>query len=420
MLLGTSATCRIHVHAPRRISELQSQVQVGELTKLSASADDAEFTYAPPAARIPQVALVVFWLANDPRPPDVAVARVSLVGQLDLEVNTDPGALVRVQVAGKTFGPRRADAHGHVRVPIEVPPIAHEARVLGEVHGKAPTSVQIPLDVPRTNPLVAFVSPDPLVAGEPGWLWVIDANAQTGTLELSARGALVQPDRSENDRALYRLQPEPNSPRVALSLGLRGVPEARLQLSTAVVKDALPRPSGVTTQAPELGSRFVPSALVGGFYGGGANVGPVVAVGVGVRLPVLDERLIAELEVGYREAWFNTEVAGLGGLGNTLLALPLTVGGRARLVRSGPWLVDARIGGGVMPAIHMTRSDFQPAYSESGVSGVAFAAIAGGYQVGNFELFAEARGQWSPVSLPHVSAQLGGFGLSLGVRRVSP
>ena len=54
-------------------------------------------------------------------------------GRTELAIDTEPSARVTVEIGGAHFGPRRADARGKLRMPVEVAPSAREARITAEV-----------------------------------------------------------------------------------------------------------------------------------------------------------------------------------------------------------------------------------------------------------------------------------------------
>ncbi|MBN1773035.1 MAG: hypothetical protein JXB32_17345 [Deltaproteobacteria bacterium] len=77
-----------------------------------------------PTLQGPAVILVVF--RTDDR---AGFARVHVWKKANLEIDTEPGARVRVEVAGETFGPVRA-AGRQATVEVEIPPGAENARVI--------------------------------------------------------------------------------------------------------------------------------------------------------------------------------------------------------------------------------------------------------------------------------------------------
>lgn len=84
-----------------------------------------EATWTPSDSPQPEVLGLV---AIAPRCPLCAVplaagaARLPIASSIDLPGKTDPGVLTRVEIAGRAFGPVRADAEGRFSLPVVVPP----------------------------------------------------------------------------------------------------------------------------------------------------------------------------------------------------------------------------------------------------------------------------------------------------------
>jgi len=88
-----------------------------------------------PARRFPQGAIVM--ATSDDPTPHMAVMCVPLAAVASPAFHTDPGAEVSVRVAGRMFGPKRANAAGDIRVPVVVPPGVDLAVALSRnEHGK--------------------------------------------------------------------------------------------------------------------------------------------------------------------------------------------------------------------------------------------------------------------------------------------
>lgn len=375
------------------------------------NASEQHFTYSAPAARHPQTALLLFWVEEPPSPPEVATVRIPLLGHTTLQISTEPGADVRVQVADASFGPRRADKRGRAEIPIDVPPGTVTAQVVAESRDRT-TTRPAPLDLPPVNPLHAALSPDPLVAGEDGWLIV----AHTGSLDASqlsveVAGGTAQRTTTLPDRALFRVAPAAASKRVSAIVTLGNQPGAR---ATAEASVAPPR--RVETPDPWAAWRFSAGALIGGFYGGGSSSGLAVGVDGSYLLPFAGNRFSVDAEIGFRSARLSAAVAGLGRVDSRLDGVLLELALRALIWHRGHWSVSARVGGGAMPFWTSTRSDFQPSFSQSKLSYEAFAAGRVGYRLGSFELIGELRGGLAPASTPNLDARLGGAVMTFGAR----
>jgi hypothetical protein len=95
---------------------------VGAITSVTPTGRD-RFTahYLAPAARFPQVAIVVVDLVGGGQHLR-ATTRIALAATTEMPFRTSPNASVSVRVEDRTFGPARADAQGNVAIPIVVPP----------------------------------------------------------------------------------------------------------------------------------------------------------------------------------------------------------------------------------------------------------------------------------------------------------
>jgi len=111
---GTDLQTFVPVRALANVGALEMPHAVGPSGRFIAR-------YTPPAERYPQVALLVVELASGPRRMHVA-ARVLLEGSTVVPFHTSAGASVTMRVADRSFGPATADGHGHVEIPIVVPP----------------------------------------------------------------------------------------------------------------------------------------------------------------------------------------------------------------------------------------------------------------------------------------------------------
>jgi hypothetical protein len=379
-------------------------------------ASEQHFTYTPPPTRFPQTALLLFWVEEPRSAPEVAAVQIPLLGHTTLQINTEPDAQVRVQVADASFGPRRADKQGRVDIPIDVPPGALSAQVFAESRGTL-TARSTPLDVPPVNPLAAALSPDPLPMGEDGWLIV----AHTGSLDASqlwaeVAGGNAQRATSLPDRALFRITPGPTSERVSATVGLRNQPGARATAQASVAAAPLRTEIRTLAQRPPPPGRFSTAAAIGGFYAGGSSSGLALAIAGSYTLPWAGERFSLDAEVGFRSAQLSAAITGLGRVDSSLNGVPLELALRALIWRRGPWAISARLGGGALPFWTLTRSNFQPSFRQSKLGFEAFAAGQAGYRLGNFEVTGELRGAFAPASTPNLDARLGGAVLAFGAR----
>ncbi|MDQ3264246.1 MAG: hypothetical protein M3Y59_11385 [Myxococcota bacterium] len=419
VVLGETGSVSVRVGGVPPGAKLAFAASFGELKEQAGSGTERRFRWTPPDSRIPAIALLLFWTGGEDGPPDVGVARLPLIGRTDLEVATEAGAEVRVQVGPRTFGPVRADPQGKAVVPIEVPPGTFDVRVLGQGSGKA-TEVSIPLGVPEYNPLYAILGPDPLHVEAMGWLWVFDASDfYTDKLLLSVRGGDARLVETTKRGTLFQLTPAPRS-RKLTAVATAKDSEARAEVSVelahgkpAPAPESTPPPSAVSPAIPQV----VPAIFFGGFFGGGANLGLGGGLSAALRLvgPVS-----VEGELGLRRASMSTPIPELGELTSGIISVPLSLGLRARLLTAGAWAVDVRGGGGALPFIHSVGSTFQSTATETGVGWEGYGGVQLSHDLGPLEIFLEARGTYSPIQTPHLNAHLGGLMLSVGARRGTP
>jgi hypothetical protein len=119
---------------------------------------DGTLTLHLPDSRSPRVIAV---LASNGR--DVGTGTVPVWGVTKLDVTSERGATVKLRIAGRWSGSRRAP-RGRARLPIEVPPGVGHAVVRGERRGVAVESV-VNLRVPSKRRIAAMSLADPIAAG---------------------------------------------------------------------------------------------------------------------------------------------------------------------------------------------------------------------------------------------------------------
>jgi len=444
VVLGNGAKVTVTVRAAGAVRALQAATSVGALAREADASDrEARFTWTPPTTLYPQVALLAFWLPSAEGPPEVAVYKLPLAGTTELEVKTAAKATVRVEVGGKIFGPVKADARGRAQVPIEVPPDATRATVLGEAPGGSTTSVAVPLGTPPSSPLLAVLSPTPLHAGGKGWLWILHpSKLDPSRLQLQIKGGKAARERVEGDRALYAVTPSASEKTLSVTAVLKGDADTRTQAQAELIPAPTPPPEAAAQAKPDktrpgtpprpggepLGppaaatalpvelERLVPSAWLGGYAGGAANHGLGAALGAGYRLPMLDDRLTAELEVGLRGQTVTATLERSEVATASVTAVPVEVGARYRVLQRGPWGLDARAGGGLVPFTERVASSLQPAYSLNNVGAELYAAAQASFHAAPVEVFLEVRGAFTPAWPKEVPARPSGLLLALGAR----
>ncbi len=410
--LGSGEKVSVSVRVSRSGTRLRAVANVGHLAGPDdPAASEQQFTWSSPTTRFPQTALLLFWIEEPDSPPEVASVRIPLVGRTILQVNTEPGAEVRVQVAKASFGPMRADRRGQVAIPIDVPPGILTAQVAAESHDRLTTRAA-PLHVPSANPLAAALSPDPIIHSESSWLIV----AHTGLLnpsqlQVDVVGGTAQRATVLPDRVLFRITPSATSKHVRATAALSDQPDARAEAEADIETRGR-----VESDAWLSPPRWSAGASIGGFYGGGSNSGLALALDGSYALPFDGNRFSVDAEVGFRSAGLSAAVAGLGRIDSSVSAVLLELALRAFILHRGHWAVLARIGGGAMPFRSSARSDFQPSFTQSRLGYEAFVAGQIGYQLKGFELLAELRGALAPASTMNLDARLGGGVLMLGAR----
>lgn len=415
VVLGSGETVSVLVRLPRRDALLRQATSAGMLVPAAEpGGSERRFTWTPPSTQIPTTALLLFWTEERGAPPKVSLARLALVGRTSLDIQTEPLALVRVQVSNVIFGPNRADKHGRVQVSVEVPPGVQAAQVLAESQGRT-TSRTVALGVPATSKLFAAISPNRPADDEPCWLILAHPDAlEPRQVHLELSGGQAELEASAPTRALYRITPQRGAREIAATASLPSGESARVSARTASADEA-------SVEGPIFAAhRFSASASAGGFYAGGANAGAALAIDGSYALPAAAGRFALELELGYRSASLSSPVAGLGFVHSTLSALSIELALRALAFQRGRWSVYGRLGGGVLPFNVSAHSDFQPPFTQTAVAVEAFAAAQVGYRLRPLELFGELRGGIAPAHTSTVDAQLGGVLFALGARYPIP
>ena len=215
---------------------------MGTLTTGTSGDDFTRFLWTPPAdARAPTLVLFAFWTGEAPTLADVTVLGLPCSGRTELAIETEPSAQVTVEVAGARFGPRRADRQGRLKMPVEVGPHAHEARVIAELADQSKIRV-LPLNLPP-SPWLLALSPETSVEGAPvhALLVVPDTEESAGT-ELVAEGAKVEQLQTIGRRLLLRVTPDRG--RSAVPLVARTLDGSVRAQATLEVVGPTPSPSG--------------------------------------------------------------------------------------------------------------------------------------------------------------------------------
>jgi hypothetical protein len=410
--LDSGSTIAVTVRVDHPNALLRAAMNSGKLEGPdNPNAQERHFTWVPPAIRFPFTALLVFWVEEPGVAPELALASIPLTGRTTLDIHTEPGALVEVRLAGVTFGPKRADKRGRAEVAIEVPPGVETAEVVAEAHGRLTTKATA-LAIPPGPTLAAAFSPDPIVEGEPAWLIVASPRPlDPKQLHVDLGGAAFASEGSGPASAVLRIRPKERTRTISAAVWW-GEAANRTEATAQVVASAQTRAVG----EPPSTHSFSASASAGGFYAGGSNSGGAVAIDGSYSFAGAGGRVSLDLEVGLRGASLSAPVPPLGALRSSIAALTIEVALRALAFERGRWAIYGRVGGGPVPFRVSARSDFQPSFTQSGLTLEAFAAAQVAYRLRPLEFFAELRGGLAPARTSTLDAQLGGALLAIGAR----
>ena len=391
---------------------LHAAVSMGTLSAGTSGGDFTRFLWTPAAdVRAPTLVLFAFWSVDSPTLADVTVLGLPCSGRTELAIETEPSAQVTVEVAGGRFGPRRADRQGRLKLPVEVGPHAHEARVIAELSDQSKIRV-LPLSLPP-SPWLLALSPESSAEGAPVHALVVvpDTEESAGT-ELVAEGARVEREQEAPRRLLFRVTPDRD--RLAVPLVARTLDgSVRAETTLEVVRAVAAAPVAPAPRPPPPG-RWVLGGAVGGYVGGGSNAGPQAALVVGYGLPRLP--VVLELEVGVRAQSMSTDLGTLGVQSSSLLVFPIELAVRWEALSAGNFRLGVRGGGGLLVGSHHLSSNFDAELREAALGWEVFAAVQAGLQVGPVEPYLEVRPALSKVSTDHLEARPGGGVFSVGVR----
>ena len=411
LVLGPRA--RVEITVRESGPDLHGAVSMGTLTAAGASGGDfTRFVWTPPAeARAPALVLFAFWTGESPTLSDITVLGLPCSGRTELAIETEPSAQVTVEVAGARFGPRRADRQGRLKLPVEVGPNAHEARVIAELSDQSKIRV-LPLSLPP-SPWLLAPSPASSREGAPVHvLLVVPDTEESAGIELVAEGAKVEREQEAGRRLLYRVTPDRDRSSVPLvARTLDG--SVRAQTTLEVVRPVAAAPVEAQPLPPPPG-RWVIGGAIGGYVGGGSNAGPQGALVFGYGLPRLP--LVLELEVGVRHQSMSTQVGTLGVQSSSLTVFPIELALRWEALSAGTFRLGVRGGAGLLVGTHRLSSTFDSELTEGALGWEVFAALQAGLQVGPVEPYLEVRPALSKVSTDHLEARPGGGVFSVGVR----
>lgn len=414
VVLGRDQSVRIRVVPEEPSRPLLTAASAGTLLPVPGA--PSEFIWTPPELRYPSRAVLLFWEASTGA-PDPTVVVLPLYGRTTVDVDTAPGAQVRIKVGDELFGPEIANAKGRVKMSIIVPPGVRSAEAIATSNGLQ-TNRKVTLQVPRTAAFTAAMGPDPLTVKAGGWIVVAhDEEVPRDQLRVMLSAGTATEELTTAEFTAFRVHPDSSSIGTGLNATVSTSPEEpdpnALRLSAAVTSGAPPPEAPPPVVAARHG---VVQLLFGGYLGSGANDGLQLEAAGAMPVPGWGDRLFAELGLGARWQPFEEDVLGIGPLRSQLFAVPITAGARARLFERGPLSLDARAGLGPVLFVHSVSAEFQPTVNQSGVGFDAFAAAQGGYRLKPLELVAELRGDLINARTPRLVARPGGLSLAIGAR----
>lgn len=144
----------------------RTQTTVGSIGPLVARSTPGSFSaeYRVPVDRRPQCAIIAVEVLLPGGHRVHATTRLMLPAATDFPLRTSPNALVSLDIAGQSFGPRKADAAGNVRIPIVVPPGVASGRARAINRFGVTSETQVDLQ-PRDYPRVLLIAPRDADAG---------------------------------------------------------------------------------------------------------------------------------------------------------------------------------------------------------------------------------------------------------------
>jgi len=432
VVLGRDKAVVVQVKVPRGTPPLRALASTGSLMPLPATARGVySYRWIPPDIRYPLLAVLAFWVDTAEGPPEVTTVHIPLLGRTELDVVTDvgAGAQVVVQVADLRFGPVTTNRKGGATVPVEVPPGVREAIVFATAKGQQ-TRRTTPLDVPPERPLVAVLSPDVLPVDGTGWLTLLGEEPMpTAQVELRVQGGTVE----ELRPGVFRLKPEAGARAVVVNAHHKdGTGAARVMAPVAapiITHPSPPQPPPVEAPAvkPTPGvdwSRYLSwhhlslHLMAGGFFAGGDNRGPLLSLGLGYRLPALDDRVTLELEGGLRQQMSQPRLGPTGPLlDSRVVGVPLLMSARVLAFERGPLSLHGRAGAGLLYYDQrVTSTSFDGQLIQQGHTFMGFLAAQAAWRLGPVSALFELRGSYAAAQAQQIDAQLGGLSASLGVR----
>jgi hypothetical protein len=150
----------LEIRAPTSVRTLRGVTTMGELhepERVEPGLFQAQITL--PSLRGPAIILALFEGEGY-----AGYVRIAVWKAANLEVDTEPGAQVRVEIVDQTFGPVRAQGR-LATVPVEIPPGAESARVIAR--DAAGNETVRTIELPRQGfPLAVILPPSPTILAD--------------------------------------------------------------------------------------------------------------------------------------------------------------------------------------------------------------------------------------------------------------
>ena len=167
--VDTATTLLVTVEGPLAAAAVPARTQatVGTIGPLIPHGAPGSFTaeYQVPRDRIPQSAIVSVEVALPGDRRVHATTRLLLPAATSFPLRTSPNAMVSLEIAGRLFGPQKADSDGNVSLAIVVPPYvaSGRARAVNKFGIASETDVDLQ---PREYPRVLLIAPPSGQAGD--------------------------------------------------------------------------------------------------------------------------------------------------------------------------------------------------------------------------------------------------------------
>jgi hypothetical protein len=252
---------------PVTAAPIQITANVGRVGPVRALGDGRyRAVFIPPDDPFPQVAILMAANPRSARLDRVAVGRavVPITARVELPGETAPGTRMQMRVAGRVFGPVRADARGRFELPILVPPGIDRGRATSIDRAGNRKTRTIELFLPETKRLGLWAYPLRLPADGQArsrlLVTTIDRFGRPQDLKQRSRGLQIEAERGRVgslrhlDRGLYEAYytapASTGDGRVTIRVGF---PRAGSKSRAEVQLRLLPGPAQqVKIEAPDL------------------------------------------------------------------------------------------------------------------------------------------------------------------------